>query len=79
MGYFPTYTMGSMLAAQFAAQIFKESNSMAHLIPKAKAHFEQKVFCHGALLRSQELLPKSPKEIVDCFLSYVDTKYQDYL
>ncbi len=79
MGYFPTYTMGSLLAAHFDAQIFNEADSMTVRIQKAKAYFAQNVFCHGALLRSEELLPKKPQEIVDCFLQYVDSKYQDYL
>lgn len=79
MGYFPTYTMGSLLAAHFSTQIFQEADAMPKLIQKAKAHFEEKVFCHGALLRSEELLPNNPKEIVDCFLHYIDSKYQAYL
>lgn len=81
-GYFPTYTLGNMYAAQLFAKMDEELGSLTDIIESGDwsiilAWLREKIHQHGMMYGPSKLIehatgcPPSP----DAFLDYVETKY----
>lgn len=82
IGYFPTYSLGSLFSAQIFAQLEKEMPEIATFIREAK--FEQplhwlndRIHQHGRLFSSDTLCKKITGKSLqsDAFLEYVKRKF----
>ncbi len=81
-GYFPTYSLGSLYAAQFWAQLKKDTPGVQDDIASGSltgVHrwLQEKVFAHGRLLTSDALSRKITGEPLNTrfFMDYVKEKY----
>jgi len=81
-GYFPSYTLGAMFAAQFYHALQREHPEVEELISKGrfdtiKSWLNRKIHCKGKLLSSDELLKSVTGETLnpEIFLSYLKQKY----
>ena len=82
IGYFPTYTLGTLLAAQIRAHILKDIPNFYGLIKEGefdpiKNWLREKIHKYGSIYPPKELLKKSLGEGVnpEYFLSYLREKY----
>ena len=81
MGYFPTYTLGNLYAAQFTREMQKELNledlaergELGTILSWLRANIHQ----HGGLYRSDELIKKVTGKPLNPqhFLDYINKKY----
>ena len=81
MGYFPTYTLGNLYAAQFTREMQKELNledlaergELGIILSWLRANIHQ----HGGLYRSDELIKKVTGKPLNPqhFLDYINKKY----
>ncbi len=82
IGYFPTYTLGTLLAAQIRAHIIKDISNFYGLIKEGKfdpikSWLREKIHKYGSIYPPKELLMKSLGEGVnpEHFLNYLREKY----
>lgn len=83
-GYFPTYTLGSLYAAQFAFHIDKVNPALTKTFSKAnysdiKNWLNQTIYQAGKLFDSEELCKIVTGEFLDAryFLAYTTNKYHE--
>jgi carboxypeptidase Taq len=81
-GYFATYSLGSMYAAQLYAAMQKENSSVEKEISEGKMQFinqwlNEKIYQYGRYYTSEELCTKATNEPLnaDCFIEYAIKKY----
>lgn len=81
MGYFPTYTLGNLYAAQFAAKMRKDLN-LSKLMGKGElgtilSWLRDKIHRHGSLYWPAELVKRVTGEELNpnYFLKYIKEKY----
>jgi carboxypeptidase Taq len=80
-GYFPTYTLGSVLAAQVAAAMAEEVPVDERVREGAfgpiREHLAEEIHRHGARYTTPELIERATGEglTADHFLAYVEEKY----
>jgi len=81
-GYFPTYTLGSVLAAQIDAAVREDVDVDARIrageFDPIREWLREHVHSHGARYTTPELVEEATGEpfAVDDFLDYVDDKYR---
>ncbi|MCD6324588.1 MAG: carboxypeptidase M32, partial [Desulfurococcales archaeon] len=82
IGYFPTYTLGTLLSAQIRAKVLTEIPNMYELVAKGsfteiKEWLKDKIHRHGSIYPPKELMVRSLGEWVnpDYFLNYLREKY----
>jgi carboxypeptidase Taq len=82
IGYFPTYSLGTLLAVQIRAHILKEIPNMYELILKGeftpiKEWLKAKIHRYGSIYPPKELILKSLGEGLnpDYFITYIKEKY----
>ena len=82
MGYFPTYTLGNLYAAQFAAKMKKEINledlSTRGELGTILSWLRDKIHQHGSLYWPAELVKRVTGEELNSnyFLDYIKRKYK---
>ena len=83
-GYFPTYTLGSLYAAQFFAAAGSNIPNLSDQIKKGELHqlldwLRENIHTKGKLYTSEELCKQVTGEQlnVQSFLDYVDKKYSE--
>jgi carboxypeptidase Taq len=81
-GYFPSYALGNLYAAQIYNQILKENPILPQDYKKGEFqnllnHLKEKVHQHGRIYRAKELIKKITGEDLnpDYFIKYVEDKY----
>ncbi len=83
-GYFPTYTLGSVMAAQLHAAAERDIDGLSEMV--ADGDFQPlhewlsaNVHQYGARFETNELVKQATGEefVADHFLNYVETKYSD--
>jgi carboxypeptidase Taq len=81
-GYFPTYTLGNLYAAQFAAAMEKELGSLDKMIragdfARMREWLREKIHKHGREFPAAELCRRATGEDLDAgyFLRYLEGKY----
>jgi carboxypeptidase Taq len=81
-GYFATYSLGSMYAAQLYASMQKQNSSLEKNIAEGKMGFihewlSDKIYQHGRYYTSEELCAKATGETLNAnyFIEYVVKKY----
>jgi carboxypeptidase Taq len=81
-GYFPTYTLGSVLAAQIDAAVREDIDVDARVrageFDPVREWLREHVHSHGARYTTPELVEEATGEpfTADHFLDYVDDKYR---
>lgn len=83
-GYFPTYTLGNLFAAQMFGTFCKDHPNWEQQVRKGEFEFirnwhEKNVHCHGRAYTSMELIEKitgAPLK-VEPYLDYLTTKYEN--
>lgn len=82
IGYFPTYTIGTVLAAQIKARIETELGSISDLVDKRefnviKEWLREKIHRHGATYSPKDLLTRSLGEYLnpEYYIKYIQEKY----
>lgn len=83
-GYFPTYALGAIFAAQLFETLKRELPSIMQDIQEGRfaplfAWLNEKVYQHGARLSTGELLRQATGSPLnpDCYLEYLQGKYVD--
>ncbi len=81
-GYFPTYALGAIMAAQFFAAIRKAHPDVMEKISTGDfstlfGWLQENIFKHGARYSSRELLEQATGETLnpECYLNYLHQKY----
>ncbi|MCS7161915.1 MAG: carboxypeptidase M32 [Bacteroidia bacterium] len=84
LGYFPTYSLGSFLAAQFAVAMSRENPYWEEALAEGDASFplqwlQKNIYAHGALWDSQTLCQKATGEplSVQYYIQYIRTKLEN--
>jgi carboxypeptidase Taq len=84
MGYFSTYSLGSLYAAQFYAQAEKEVPGLKEAIAigntKPLLHWlQEKIYTKGRNLTSRQVCEMVTGKALDatCFIEYANKKYGD--
>ncbi len=84
IGYFPTYTLGSMIAAQLFNTAEKDIQNLAINIAQGKfdelrAWLNEKIWCHGKRYLTRELIRKATGKDPgpDDYLNYLENKYSE--
>jgi carboxypeptidase Taq len=82
IGYFPTYTLGNLYAAQFAAAMEKDLGSLDKMIRAGnfapmREWLREKIHKHGREFPAAELCRRATGEDLDAgyFLRYLEQKY----
>ncbi|AIF69807.1 peptidase M32 [Palaeococcus pacificus DY20341] len=82
IGYFPTYTLGTLLSAQIASYMRKDIPDFSEKVRKGefeeiKGWLREKVHKYGSMYEPKELLKRSFGEGInpDYFIAYVKEKY----
>lgn len=82
IGYFPTYALGSIYAAQLYNQLLKEIPTISQQVEMGLFHetvcwLEEKVHRHGRALTAEEIIKKSCGEGLnpEAYIKYLDEKY----
>ncbi len=83
-GYFPSYTLGAMFAAQFFQSLTKEISGIDQIIEEGqfeviKNWLNKNIHSQGTLYSTDELLNRVTGQSLnpDIFISYLKQKYQD--
>lgn len=84
IGYFPTYTLGHVLSAQFAAAVERDLGDLGALIREEdfdalREWHRENVYRHGQRYTTSELVRRATGESLtaDHFVDYVTEKYTD--
>lgn len=82
IGYFPSYTLGNLLAAQLFTQIQKTFPSWNERIAKGDFTFlctwlKESIHCHGKLYTAEEIIQKVTKKPLgtEDYIAYLTQKY----
>ncbi len=84
IGYFPTYTLGSMIAAQLFATVEKDLPGLANNLGEGKfdelrSWLNKKIWCYGKRYLTKELIRnatgKDPNP--EDYLNYLENKYSE--
>lgn len=83
-GYFPTYTLGNIYAAQFRQTMMKELPDFEDLIRTGrlnllKSWLNEKIHRHGKFFTPAEIVQRVTGEPIDSkyFIAYINEKYTD--
>lgn len=83
-GYFPSYSLGNMYAAQFTDTMERELPSLWDLVGKGdllpiKAWLSDKIYQYGKLESPSEIVQRVTGKPLDPahLVSYLETKYKD--
>ncbi|MCF6093635.1 carboxypeptidase M32 [Microaerobacter geothermalis] len=83
IGYFPSYTLGNIYAAQFLQTMKKELENYEDLIASGqfnplKIWLTQNIYRHGKMLTPSEILLQATGEEADasCFINYLNEKFR---
>ena len=81
-GYFPSYVIGAIYAAQLGGKVREDVDSLADDLEKgdfsaARNWLDDKIYCHGARFYPDELITEACGEGLnpDVYLSYLRQKY----
>ncbi len=84
IGYFPTYTLGSMIAAQLFAAAEKDIPNLATNVAQGRfdelrSWLNEKIWCHGKRYLTKELISKATgkEPNPDDYLNYLKNKYSE--
>jgi carboxypeptidase Taq len=84
IGYFPTYTLGSMIAAQLFAAAEKDIPSLASNLREGKfeelrSWLNEKIWCHGKRYLTKEIIRNATGKVPnpDDYLNYLENKYSE--
>src|SRR5207249_2652011 len=82
IGYFPTYTLGNMYAAQFMEQIRKDLGNIDDDLSRGdcsrlKSWLNEKIHCHGQRFRAGDLCRRVTGRALDHgpLMTYLRKKY----
>lgn len=82
LGYFPTYTLGAMVAAQLFTKLESEHGGVREQISKGdfslvSSWLNEKVWCHGSRFNVNQLLTNATGEELDSkyFLAHLKKRY----
>jgi len=82
IGYFPTYTIGNLLAAQIKARLEAEASNLERVIEEGgfnvlKGYLREKIHKWGALYPPKELIVRALGEPInpEYFIGYLEDKY----
>jgi len=83
-GYFPTYSLGSLYAAQFYSKMLETNSGMEHNIAEGNTidvwkWLQQHIYQHGRYYNSEELCRQATGESLntDHFIAYASAKIND--
>jgi len=83
-GYFPTYALGNMYAAQFASALRRDVVNLDHALREGELNvvlqwLRRNIHAHGSVMTTEELCNHVTGEYLNpqYFLSYIREKYRD--